>query len=141
MQVSLRTLYLAFLVHRGLAHPGHDLSEEILERRSFKNSVRSASLAHCADTLSERGVNARSSVRRASVLDRARQLQGLTARDVDAVLSASHNETELGYTENTSISDIFSGNSSCVLTPEVTQGPYCKSCQSFVQHGAYPNAK
>lgn len=107
------------------AHPGHDLTEEILERRSFKNSVRHASLAHCADKLKARGVQSRNLERRTATVQMARLSQDLARRDTDSVLAESHNKTSLGYSENTSISDLFSANASCVLTPEVTQGPYC----------------
>lgn len=107
------------------AHPGHDATEEILERRSFKNSVRHASLAHCADKLKARGVQGRNMERRAATAATARLSRGISKRDTDSVLAESHNKTSLGYSENTSISDLFSGNASCVLTPEVTQGPYC----------------
>jgi protocatechuate 3,4-dioxygenase beta subunit len=40
------------------------------------------------------------------------------------VLATSHNETSLGYTVNTDSATLFTGNASCTLTPEVTQGPY-----------------
>jgi hypothetical protein len=117
---------LLLLSGLSLAHPGHDLTDEILERRAFKNSVRSVSLAHCADKLKARGVQARNLERRAATVAMARLSHGVSKRDTDSVLAESHNKTSLGYTENTSISDLFSGNASCVLTPEVTQGPYCK---------------
>lgn len=116
--------FTTFLLGTGLAHPGHDLTEEILERRSFKNSVRSASLSHCAESLAARGVNSRNVERRAALLEEARRHKGLGKRDVDEVLDTSHNKTDLGYSLDTSITDLFSGNASCVLTPEVTQGPY-----------------
>jgi protocatechuate 3,4-dioxygenase beta subunit len=48
----------------------------------------------------------------------------VTERDVDSVLATSHNETSLGYTANTDEATLFTGNASCTLTPEVTQGPY-----------------
>ncbi|KAH0598787.1 hypothetical protein MHUMG1_02899 [Metarhizium humberi] len=114
-----------------VAHPGHDLTEEILERRSFKNSVRRASLSHCAEKLKARGVQARNLERRAATAALARLSRGVSTRDADSALGESHNKTSLGYSENTSISELFSGNASCVLTPEVTQGPYCMSTPSM----------
>ncbi|KAG8405622.1 hypothetical protein J3459_011394 [Metarhizium acridum] len=107
-----------------VAHPGHDLTDEILERRSFKNSVRHASLSHCAEKLKARGVQSRNLERRAAAAAMARLSRRVSRRDTDSVLGESHNKTSLGYSENTSVSEIFSGNASCVLTPEVTQGPY-----------------
>jgi hypothetical protein len=109
------------------AHPGHDVSEELMERRAFKNAVRQSSLSHCAEKLKARGVEARNVQRRTALVDEVRALRGIFKRDADDVLGQSHNETDLGYTENTPISDLFSSNASCVLTPEVTQGPYCMS--------------
>lgn len=52
---------------------------------------------------------------------------GLKKRDFEEVLNTDHNKTDLGYTLNTDAETLFSGQNSCVLTPEVTQGPYCKS--------------
>lgn len=127
MRLSLASTSGALLVGFVQAHPGHDLSEEIAERRSFVNSVRQTSLSHCAEKLKSRGVEARNIARRSSAVEDARMQKGLLRRDVDDVLGQSHNETELGYTENTPPSELFSGNASCILTPEVTQGPYCKS--------------
>lgn len=110
----------------GLAHPGHDLTEEILERRAFKNAVRHASLEHCADKLSARGVVTRGVQRRKAAADAFSIARGLRRRDTAEVLAKSHNRTGCGITENTSYYALFSQNTSCVLTPEVTQGPYCK---------------
>ncbi|CAG9983593.1 unnamed protein product [Clonostachys byssicola] len=117
-----------------LAHPGHDLTEEILERRSFRNSVRSASLGHCSETLRARGVEARNIQRRAAAVEEARQVRGLQSRDAASVLSTSHNETDLGFTVDTPSSMLFAANNSCVLTPEVTQGPYYVSGESIRQN-------
>ncbi|OAA71640.1 extracellular dioxygenase [Cordyceps fumosorosea ARSEF 2679] len=106
------------------AHPGHDLSEEIAERQLFLRSVRRSSLAHCADKLKARGVEAANIARRSAAVESSRVARGIQRRDLDSDLSKSHNSTDLGYTENTSVSELFSSNGSCLLTPEVTQGPY-----------------
>jgi len=109
------------------AHPGHDLTEEILERRHFVNSVHRKDLSHCADKLRARGIEARSIARRSAAVEEARALKGVSKRDLEEVLSTSHDESSTGYTADTDPSKLFSGNSSCLLTPEVTQGPYCKN--------------
>ncbi|KAJ4145841.1 hypothetical protein LMH87_004673 [Akanthomyces muscarius] len=106
------------------AHPGHDLTEEIAERKDFLRSVRRATLAHCADKLKARGIEASNIARRSAAVEKKRAAKGIQRRDADSDLSTSHNSTDLGYTENTSISQLFSSNGSCLLTPEVTQGPY-----------------
>ncbi|KAL9944234.1 hypothetical protein D7B24_006501 [Verticillium nonalfalfae] len=116
---------IALLSIQAAAHPGHDLSEEIAERRAFLGNIERASLAHCAAKLRARGVEQRNIERRAALLKDAREKLALKKkRDVDTVLATSHNKTELGYTINTDADTLFSGQNSCVLTPEVTQGPY-----------------
>lgn len=117
---------LALLSGVAIAHPGHNVAEEAAERRDFLQSVKRASLAHCADKLKARGVEARNVARRSAQLEKARQKRGLKKRDLDTVLATSHNQTDQGYTVNTDAATLFSGINSCVLTPEVTQGPYCK---------------
>ncbi|GKT56079.1 intradiol ring-cleavage dioxygenase-like protein [Colletotrichum tofieldiae] len=107
-----------------VAHPGHDLTEEIAERRAFLSTIKRASLGHCADKLAARGITARNVARRVAQVEQARQKRNIKKRDAASVLAASHNQTELGYTLNTDAATLFSGNNSCVLTPEVTQGPY-----------------
>ena len=51
----------------------------------------------------------------------------LMKRDFEEVLNTDHNKTDLGYTLNTDADTLFKGQNSCILTPEVTQGPYCKT--------------
>ncbi|KAM0281198.1 hypothetical protein ACHAQH_003628 [Verticillium albo-atrum] len=116
----------ALLSIQAAAHPGHDLSEEIAERRAFLGNIERASLAHCAEKLRARGVDRRNIERRAALLKDAREKLALKKkkRDTDTILATSHNKTELGYTINTDADTLFSGQNSCVLTPEATQGPY-----------------
>ncbi|KAJ9145299.1 Aromatic compound dioxygenase [Pleurostoma richardsiae] len=115
---------LSLLTSSVLAHPGHDLTQEIAERREFLGSVKRADLSHCAAKLKARGVDKRNVARRTAALEKARAKRGLKKRDLDTVLATSHNETGLGYTVNTDAATLFSGNNSCILTPDVTQGPY-----------------
>ncbi|KAI1502217.1 aromatic compound dioxygenase [Biscogniauxia marginata] len=115
---------LALLSSSVIAHPGHDLTQEIAERREFLSSIKRTDLSHCAEKLKARGVTKRNIARRSAMLEKARAKRGLTKRDLDTVLATSHNATSLGYTLNTDAATLFSGNNSCILTPEVTQGPY-----------------
>ncbi|KAH0493479.1 hypothetical protein TgHK011_000147 [Trichoderma gracile] len=115
---------IAAITSLSQAHPGHDLTEEILERRQFVNSVHRKDLSHCAERLRARGVEARSVARRSAAVEEARALRGFSKKDLQDVLSESHNQSSLAYTADTDPSKLFSGNSSCLLTPEVTQGPY-----------------
>lgn len=48
----------------------------------------------------------------------------LRVRDLDSVLATSHKSNLTGITVDSDPSVLFSGNNSCILTPEVTQGPY-----------------
>ena len=47
-------------------------------------------------------------------------------RSLDDVLEVDHESDLSGVTNNTAASTLFSSNSTCVLQPEVTEGPYCK---------------
>ncbi|OTB00563.1 hypothetical protein M426DRAFT_235203 [Hypoxylon sp. CI-4A] len=116
---------LALLAASVVAHPGHDLTQEIKERREFLSTVKRTNLDHCASKLKARGVDKRNVERRAALLEKARAKRGLTKkRDLDSVLATSHNASSLGYTQNTDAATLFAGYNSCLLTPEVTQGPY-----------------
>lgn len=132
MRVITQTIAgLALLSGLVSSHPGHDLTEEIAERREFLGSVKRSSLAHCADKLRARGVAARNVARRAEQISRVRQKRGIAKRDLDSIIGTSHNQTDEGFTLKTDADTLFSGINSCVLTPEVTQGPYCKFHKSF----------
>ncbi|KAI1373972.1 aromatic compound dioxygenase [Hypoxylon crocopeplum] len=116
---------LALLVGSTVAHPGHDISHEIKERREFLNSVKRTNLDHCAPKLKARGVEKRNVERRAALLEKARVKRGLNKkRSLDSVLATDHNATGLGYTPSTDATTLFAGYNACLLTPEVTQGPY-----------------
>ncbi|RYP77310.1 hypothetical protein DL770_007077 [Monosporascus sp. CRB-9-2] len=106
------------------AHPGHDISQEIVERREFLSTVKRNDLSHCAEKLKARGVLERNVARRSAQVEKERAKRGLKKRDLDEVLNTSHNKTELGYTPVTDPALLFEGYKSCLLTPEVTQGPY-----------------
>ncbi|KAK2011953.1 aromatic compound dioxygenase [Colletotrichum eremochloae] len=112
------------LLSGAVAHPGHDIAQEIAERRAFLSTVKRANLGHCTDKLAARGITARNIARRMAEIQYARQKRNIKKRDSASVLGMSHNATDLGYTLNTGATTLFSGNSSCILTPESTQGPY-----------------
>ncbi|KAK3307551.1 Intradiol ring-cleavage dioxygenase-like protein [Chaetomium strumarium] len=120
---------IALLAGLVAAHPGHSVAQEAAERRAYLQDAKRTSLAHCADKLRARGVAARNAARREAVVQNARQKRGLLEkkkkkRDLDDVLATSHNMTEEGYSRDTDPATLFAGYHSCVLTPEVTQGPY-----------------
>ncbi|KAI1338308.1 Intradiol ring-cleavage dioxygenase [Xylariaceae sp. FL0016] len=109
---------LAALLSVSAAHPGHDLSEEIAERQAFKAVSRRSDLSHCASKLKARGVQRR------NVLRRAAMANALKKRTLEDDLATDHNQTSSGYTTSTPASTLFAGENSCLLTPEVTDGPY-----------------
>jgi protocatechuate 3,4-dioxygenase beta subunit len=49
--------------------------------------------------------------------------RSLSARDGDAVLKINHT-SPIVYNPETPLDTIFAGNQSCILVPEVTEGPY-----------------
>jgi hypothetical protein len=136
MHLTKAVLGLAALTGLVAAHPGHDVAQEAAERRAYLQSVKRTSLAHCADKLKARGTEARNVARRGAAVQKARQKRALKKRDFSTVLSTSHNETSAGYTENTDPATLFAGYNSCLLTPEVTQGPYCKSRPMLLPSGS-----
>ncbi|RAH77188.1 aromatic compound dioxygenase [Aspergillus japonicus CBS 114.51] len=110
---------IAVLPLGAVAHPGHDMSQELAHRRGFLAQSKRTDLSHCASKLQARGVESRNLARRYHTLHAKKQ-----KRDLDSVLDTSHNETDLGYTPTTAERTVFSSNTSCALTPEATQGPY-----------------
>jgi len=59
-----------------VAHPGHDLNQEITERNDFyKNSKRD--LTHCNDALKKRGMEDKQRKRRQAAIEKARAERGL----------------------------------------------------------------
>lgn len=110
-----------------LAHPGHNIAAEAAERAEFfrrsPKSVRS-----CAAELSRRGVHDASLARRHELAGKARAKRGLSGKPMlsrrdFAEYNFTHASTEdvaLGSDELS----LFDDNSTCILQPEVTQGPY-----------------
>lgn len=121
-------LAAAILAGTAAAHPGHSVTQELRERKEFLSTAKARDLSHCAAKLKSRGVEARNTARRADLLEAARAKRGIKPaherRTLESVLATDHNETGLGYTPNTDVSTLFSSNASCILTPDVTQGPY-----------------
>ncbi len=69
---SSTLLSLALLAGSAVAHPGHDISEEIRERREFLSTAKRTNLDHCAPKLKARGVEKRNVLRREALLEKAR---------------------------------------------------------------------
>ncbi|KAK3905546.1 Intradiol ring-cleavage dioxygenase [Staphylotrichum tortipilum] len=124
MLFTKATAGLALLASLVTAHPGHDVAHEAAERREYLQTAKRTSLAHCTEQLRARGAEARNVARRQAVVEKARQRRGLVRRDFSAVLAEDHNKTTAGFSRDTDAATLFAGYKSCLLTPEVTQGPY-----------------
>ncbi|OIW24725.1 hypothetical protein CONLIGDRAFT_103685 [Coniochaeta ligniaria NRRL 30616] len=110
-----------------VAHPGHDHdAEQLVRREALKFSKRD--LSHCAANIKARGLEARSIKRRSELATGLLKKRHLQNRDLTSLLNVSHHSSE-SYTLDTPVGTIFATNNSCILSPEVTEGPYCE-CSS-----------
>lgn len=116
---------VALLTGFALAHPGVDPEVEALERRQALQNMKRSSLKHCERHFEETGLTARNQARRAAKIESIRNKRGLTKRSWEDVLAKSHDKSALGYTPDTPPDTLFSGINACILSPEVTEGPYC----------------
>jgi hypothetical protein len=107
------------------AHPGHDVAEEALERREYvkrgPKSVRS-----CAPELRRRGDMKNALARRQAMASKARNKRGvstpLVRRDFAAYNHTHESTSGVSYGDDETL--LFADESTCILQPEVTQGPY-----------------
>ncbi|KAB8069418.1 Intradiol ring-cleavage dioxygenase [Aspergillus leporis] len=123
---------LAGLASMVSAHPGHDIKAEVAERAAFlKNApLRARSLDQCATKLRARGQEKRNIARREQAVKNLRRVKGLQsrapflkARDLDTVLNTTHHSS-LDVNLSTDPEVLFASNATCILGPDVTQGPY-----------------
>lgn len=117
---------LALLALQGIwAHLGHNVTEEAVERAQFlKRNPRS--VRSCASQLQRRGHWADASERRQGLALRARAKRDLSSkpllrRDFAAYNSTHASAKDVSYGDEETL--LFSDNSTCLLQPEVTQGP------------------
>ncbi|KAJ8068498.1 hypothetical protein OCU04_004048 [Sclerotinia nivalis] len=120
----------AILASSVMAHPGHDARQEIAERASFISQLKTRDLSHCSAELKARGLEQAAVARRSAIAKNQREKRGISsgqpylkARDEATVLNTTHLSAE-DYEASTDESIVFGGNNSCILSPEVTQGPY-----------------
>lgn len=73
--IFLSVATLAVLLTPVLAHPSHDLTQEIAERNSFLQFSKRAS--NCDIALRKRGIESKSSERRRAGIQKARVARGL----------------------------------------------------------------
>ncbi|SJL06559.1 related to protocatechuate 3,4-dioxygenase beta subunit [Armillaria ostoyae] len=128
-------LYLTSLVsvallvaNRVVGHPGQAPPTSVeLARRAQLDTATRRSLADCQSHLSRRGYTGRSTARRMALAKELREKHGLATRSpykralsVDDVVNTNHLSNVTGLTAD---SDPFSSTASCVLTPELDEGP------------------
>ena len=126
---SLRNILtlVALAAPFALGHPGHDIREEAAERREFLERS-TGSVRSCKPDLQSRGLHSASLERRQQMAHEARVKRGLTdrplkKRDFYSVLDIDHKSSSdfsLGGDERL----LFDDNSTNILQPETTQGPY-----------------
>jgi len=133
---SILTLILATATSH--AHPGHSHEDELQARLEFL-SEHANNIDHCAGMHDASGLRTRAIERRAGFASKlSRRIHGTygahnmkladrcEARQVSPV-TKSHKSDKV-YTVNTDPKEIFAGRKSCVLTPQATEGPFCKPC-------------
>ncbi|GLI77806.1 hypothetical protein PoHVEF18_006100 [Penicillium ochrochloron] len=130
---SAVTAGLIGLASIAAAHPGHDHKAEAAERRAFMRNapIQARSLSQCASKLKARGLEAKNVARRQHAVKQIRRRRGLNtdahflkARDLDTLLNVSHASNLTGVTPSTDASVLFGSEATCILAPDVTQGPY-----------------
>lgn len=113
----------AFTVLPIFAHPGHDVEAEAAEREAYRRSPDYQSLAPCAAEIKAR--DHKMIQRRIEQVRQIQQKRGLERRSLTDVLNKDHKSTK-AVTPSSPTTDIFGSNSSCILQPETTEGPYCE---------------
>lgn len=121
MHVSALVFVLNLLATT-IAHPGEDHAEEAAKHRHLIQHSR-RDLSHCESHMRSRGY-VDSQIARRRELARTLQLaRGLRARDLSDI-NKSHHSNE-NYSLETPPETLFGTNNSCILSPEVMEGPYC----------------
>lgn len=120
------------------AHPGEHHSNEHIRREIDVRDAQAAhgarALSQCSNSATARRVKQRNVQRRADKVKAIRESQGIKANpkkfrrdlaELEEWETANHNQTGVvDYDAFTAIENVFAANTSCILTPEVTSGPY-----------------
>lgn len=125
---------MGVFAHPGEQHPGHEHIRREIEARDHNAALGARALSQCSNTASARRLKQRSVQRRAETVNSLRKARGIEVnpkkyrRDLAALQeweTVNHNKTGVyDYDMFTSLEDVFDTNTSCVLAPEVTDGPY-----------------
>lgn len=126
------------LVAGVLAHPGEQHNDEQIRREIEARDLHAAhgarALAQCSNSATARSLKQRSVQRRADKVKALREARGIktspkkskrTLADLQKWETVNHNMTGVdAYDMFSTIEEVFSANTSCVLTPENVAGPY-----------------
>ncbi|KAF3936527.1 hypothetical protein ABW19_dt0208229 [Dactylella cylindrospora] len=131
---TFSTFAAASLLLQSVSVFGHgDESHEAIRKRD--EFIGQRSLAACRGNAKAKALFKRSYDRRSAMLNEVRKERGLEARslehshliakrDFDTVAQIDHNNSFADATFDVDSIVLFSGNTSCLLMPEVTEGPY-----------------
>ncbi|KAM0243073.1 hypothetical protein ACHAP5_006954 [Fusarium lateritium] len=138
--VSLKFLSSTVLLLAQLAsaHPGEKHDHEHIKRqiqaRDNVANLGQRSLNSCSGSQDARALKARSISRRAQKVQQLRKRLGIKTaprkhrrdeEDIIAWEAVDHNQTGISNNDMfTPLETVFGANSSCILSPEVTAGPY-----------------
>lgn len=121
-----------------LAHPGEHHSNEHIRREIEVRDLHAAhgarALSGCTNSATARRLKQRAIQRRSDRVNAIRQARGIKTnpqkfrRDLAALEeweTVNHNQTGVSdYDMFTALETVFDANTSCILAPEVTAGPY-----------------
>lgn len=110
------------------AHPGANIEEEVMERREFLANSRRTTLDHCSAQIKARGLEKAGALRRRSLFENNAK-RGIVERAPGDINKSHHSDAD--YDADTTPGDLFSKEKSCLLHPETTEGPYCKSARLY----------
>ncbi|KAL0259641.1 hypothetical protein SLS55_005378 [Diplodia seriata] len=126
-------LFASAAAHPGEHHDHHAVKREI-SARAVRASAAKRALDNCNSASKHQALTARSHARRAQIARDLREKRGIankpqkfrrdlaTLEEFEAV---NHNMTGISeYNQFTDAHAIFGANTSCILAPEVTDGPY-----------------
>ncbi|KAH8593634.1 Intradiol ring-cleavage dioxygenase [Bisporella sp. PMI_857] len=110
------------LMGAALAHPGHDINLEIMERAAYAAQPEYRNLDHCAAEIKAR--DHQLIQRRMAMVDELRAKRGIKVKRTVAEVLAKNHQSSKAVTPDSSYTAIFGSNNSCILQPETTEGPY-----------------
>lgn len=123
----LQAIAITSLIGAVYAHGGNserDLRAKAARSGFFEHSKRG--LANCASKMKARGIEAKAIQRRRDLVKdlRKKVASNLSRRNITEALAVDHESNLTGITPYTQSEVFFSGAISCMLVPEITQGPY-----------------